>query len=154
MKPSSWISGDLHQQRSWLQMHYQVIYISFINYVLIKNRKTIVGNEEWKGQLIVAILIFMTIFYLAAILRKLDYRRIIEQRRTNHFTFVTVSITKLFKWIRNKIKRLLSTYLNYYPRYFLYKMLLLTKLNFPLLICFKWNRLFRNYLNPIQTTLI
>lgn len=53
------------------------------------------GNEEWRGQLIVAILIFMTIFYLAAILRKLDYRRTIEERRTNHFTFVTVPITKL-----------------------------------------------------------
>lgn len=52
-------------------------------------------NGEWRGQLIVVVLIFMTIFYLAAILRQLDYRRIIEQRKANNFIFVTVPITKL-----------------------------------------------------------
>lgn len=64
-------------------------------------------NEERRGQLIVVILIFMTIFYFAAILRKLDYRRFVEQRRTNHFISV---IGKLVQGMRNKIKRLLSTF--------------------------------------------
>lgn len=62
---------------------------------MIINSHNKIDNGEWRGQLIVVILIFMTIFYLAAILRQLDYRRIIEQRRTNHFIFVTVPITKL-----------------------------------------------------------
>lgn len=52
-------------------------------------------NEEWRGPLIVVILVFMTIFYLVAILRKLDYRRIMEQKRTNNFIFVTIPIIKV-----------------------------------------------------------
>lgn len=65
-----------------------------------------------------------------------------------------VPILNLVKLMRNKIERLLSTYLNYYPRYVLYTVLLLSKLNFSHLICFQWKWLFWKYLKLVQTNLI